>query len=181
MNQKRFQYQNKDIPFLKKDIKARMFFMVLFGIVFFMQMILLILNVIDGTATLTMAIVSAIIMLVSLVFSILSLIFAFKDIQAIDVIKKTGFVVSSISLMPSIEKNSFTKLYSTLTYIIAFAMLIALVGIITYSILQFVYFTTVSFYLPLMLLVTVCGFNSAYHIKHEIEIIQTVLNFQTAF
>lgn len=181
MDPKRFQYHNKDIPLLKKDIKARIFFMILFGIVFFSQLFMLVLNVIDKTTTLTMVIVSAVIMLTALTFSILCLVYSFKNIRAIQVIKKAGFVVTSVIFMPNIQKNSFVRLYSILTSIITIATLVVFTSVVTYSILQYVYFSTISFYLPLMVLLTVIGFNTVYHVKHEIEITQSVLNFQNSF
>lgn len=181
MNQKRFQYQNKDIPFLKKDIRVRIFFMILFGVVFFSQLILLVLNQIDKTITLSMIITSAVIMLLSLMFSIISLVFAFKDMRAIQTISRTGFVVSAVSTLPNLEKRSFVRLYSVLTTLLAIVMLITFTSVITYSILQFVHFATISFYIPLIMLVTIVGFNSAYHVKHEIKTFENVQTFINAF
>ena len=174
MNQKKFEYQNKDIPFLRKDIVWRMCFMALFALVFIAQIIMLIVSYFKGNATTTMVIVSSVIMVISLMLTILSLSFAFKDIRLINVIKKSGFVVSAVSTLPSLEKRSFIKLYSIISEVLAIAMLLILASSLTYSILELVYFTTYSFYLPMLLLITFTGFNTVYHVNHEIKLTETV-------
>ncbi len=181
MNQKRFEYQHKDIPFLKKDIIYRLSYVALFGIVFFVQLFMIIAQNIKGAATVTSMIIGSVILVASLLFALLCLIFAFKDIKNVDTIKKSGYAVSAVSVLPSIQKNGFMKMYSIFTKLIAIVMLCLFAGVATYSILEYIHFSTLSPYLPLLLFMTVVSFNSVYHVQHEIKLTETVKIYHSAY
>lgn len=181
MNQKRFEYQNKDIPFLKKDALKRILYMFLFLGVFALQLTMFIFNQIENKNTKTTVIVAAFVMLVSFIFALMSFAYAFKDLRLIGVVKNNGFVVSAVSVMPSIEKRSFLRLYSLLTNLLSLLLLLLFISTVTYGVLQFMHFATYSAYLPAILLITILGLNSSYHVKHEIELTKTVKEYQTAF
>jgi len=174
MNQKKFEFHNKDIPLLKKDIRKRLLFVILFMAAFISQLIMIILNVSNGVATVSRFILASVVMIMSLLFAVLSVSFIMKANKQINTIKKSGYCVSYISVLPSIHKSGFAKTYSFITQVIAVLTLVLFCWLGTYAVLEFIYFTTVSQFFPLLLLLTVVGFNSSYHIKHELKITESV-------
>lgn len=179
MGKKTFEYFHKDIPLLKKDMRTRLSFVILFSICFIAQLGLLIYKLYTRSATTFMAVVSAIVMLFALIFTILSLSFAFKDLQLINGIKKSGSVIHEMSLLPSISNDKAVKIYLMICKILAVAMLLVLACGITYNVLEIIYFSTFSFFIPMLVLVCIVGFNTVYHVKHEIETIQNTKEYSS--
>jgi len=181
MNQKKFEFQHKDLPFLHKDYKMRIFYVFLFIAIFIAQVAMLAYSFSKGNTSTTMIISSGAIMLVSLMLVILSLSFALRSLRLMNVIKIHGYAVTAISVLPSMNKVKFSKVYAFMSEIVAVATLLVLACGVTYSLLEFVYFTTFSFYLPLLLLVTIVGFNTVYHVNHEIKMIQSIKEYNPAY
>lgn len=181
MKTERFEFQNKDIPMLKKDIFFRMFFMSLFVFVFVWQFVLFILHYMRDDLSKLNLIVTIIILIVSLLFAVISLAYAIRSLAIIQKIRLHGSAVKQITIISNAKSNSFLRLYSIITQLIAFVMIVILASAITYSILQYVYFTTQSYYLPILFFVSFAGFNSVYHIKEEIKTIQNVREFKNFF
>ncbi len=181
MRTKRYEYQHKDIPMLKKDFAFRIFFMCLFIFVFVWQFILFVVSYRRNDLSTIKLAESIIVMFVTLVFASISISYAFKDIGIMQRIKLHGVAVKNIIILSGVKKNSFLKIYYIISQIIAFAMIVVLVSAITYAILQYVYFTTFSFYLPILFFVSFSGFNSVYHIRYEIKTIQNVKAFNSYF
>ncbi|MBR6779288.1 MAG: hypothetical protein IKM43_04025 [Clostridia bacterium] len=179
MNLKKFEYMNKDIPFLKKDIKCRLAFLILFASLIVWQFVLFLLQI--DSLNVIMITIGIVVMLLSFVLCVVMLMYAFKDIKILEIVKKRGSVVSSVSLLPSIKKRSFIKLYSSLSWLLAISMMLLLVSALTYSVLEFVYFNIVSFYLPLIMFVTLTAFNTVYHLKNEIKIVETIREYHDAY
>lgn len=177
----RFEYQHKDIPMLKKDIFFRFLFMLIFVGIFAWQLVLLISNNIKGTLTPTKTMFSLALLVFALLFAVVSFTYAFRSLNILQKVILNGSAVRNISILSNINKNSFLKIYSFINLLIALIMLAVLCCAITYSVLQYVYFTTISYYMPILLFVTVAGFNSVYHIKTEIKTIQNVREFNNVF
>ena len=181
MKMERFEYQHKDIPMLKKDIFFRFLFMALFAGIFGWQLILLISNYIKNELSPLKTIASVILLISSLMFAIISFVYAFRSLNIMQKIVLHGRAVKSISIISNVKKNSFLRIYSVVTQLISLAMLVILCCAVTYNVLQYVYFTTISYYLPILLFVSVAGFNSVYHIKAEIKTIQNVKEFNNIY
>ncbi len=180
MNSKKFEYTNRDLPYLKKDIIFRTIFAVLFLMIFTWQFIAFVKMSINKSTTL-MHIISAIVVFICcLMLTFISLLYVFKDFRIISAVKLNGRCVSSVQILIKTNKKSFIWLYSLLIQLLTLITAIVLICSITYSILQITYFSTISFYLPFLLTICVSGFNSIYHIKDEMHIQNTVQEFQSA-
>lgn len=181
MRAKRFEYRHKDIPFLKKDIAFRIVFTFLFFAIFLWQLIIMFYNHSQGTLTNVMLIVSIFVLVGSLIFTLTAMLYAFRSINIINSIKRKGKAVRVVTTLRNNDKGSFIKLYSIITQIIAVVVLLVLVSALTYSILELVYYSSVSFYMPVLFLFAFSGFNSVYHINAEIDLIQNVKEFSSIY
>ncbi len=181
MKIERLEYLNKDIPLLKKDVAMRLLFMFLFLATFIWQFVLLVLNYMRGTLTSIRTILSVILLVSALMFTIISLIYAFRSFNIIQKVTVHGSSIKNITVISNIKKRSFLRIYFVITELISIAMLVVLACTTTYSILQYIYFTTFSYYLPILLFITIAGFNSVYHIKQEISTIQNVREYNSLF
>lgn len=177
MNSKRFEYTNKDIPYLKRDILFRTVFTVLFLITFIWQFIILAKLTIQSSATIPQVCSSVLVFITSLLLSFISLLYIFKDFRIIAAIKLNGRCVSSVQILIRTTKKSFIWLYNILIQFLTLMTSLILICTITYSILQATYLSSTSFYLPLLLIICLSGFNSIYHIKDEIRTQNSVQEF----
>ena len=109
------------------------------------------------------------------------MLYAFRSINIINSIKRKGKAVRVVTTLRNNDKGSFIKLYSIITQIIAVVVLLVLVSALTYSILELVYYSSVSFYMPVLFLFAFSGFNSVYHINAEIDLIQNVKEFSSIY
>ena len=180
MKSKRFEYYAKDIKYLKKDIVIRTIFTVLFLAVFIWQMIALVGVEKTSNTSLMQLIVSGSVLLSSLMLSLVSLAYVFKDFRIVSVIKTQGKCISSVPILFSTKKRSFVWLYNISIQILTLATSLVLIACITYMILEISYFATISFYMPTLILGCFAGFNSIYHIKDEMYI-QHILHEQQPF
>ena len=181
MKTERFEFQNKDIPMLKKDIFFRFAFMVLFAVIFGWQLILLVLHYMHDNLNMLKTIVAVFVLISSLMFTLISFNYAFRSLNTMQKIVLHGTAVKSISIISNAKKDSFLKLYLFVTQLISLVMLVVLCCALTYNVLNYVYHSTISFYLPVLLFISSAGFNSVYHIKHEIKTIQNVREFNNIF
>lgn len=181
MKAQRFEYQNKDVPMLKKEVFFRMLFMLLFVAIFVWQFVLFVFSYIHGNLTTIKLLAAIAVLIVALLFAMVSFIYGLRCLNIIQKIALHGNAVRTITIISSARKSSFLRLYLIVTQLIAIAMIVVMACTITYSVLQYVYFTTVSYYLPILFLVAFSGFNSVYHIKQEIKTIQNVNEFNSMF
>ena len=181
MNLKKFEYTNKDIPFLRRDVTVRLIFSSLFIAVFIWQFIsLFVTNATVGMTT-PKIVTSIIVLIVALMMAMVALLYSLKDLKIISAIKKRGTCVSTIDILFSLKKGSFIKLYQIVAWILAIVSLFILLCSLTYSILQFAYFSSISYYLPILVLVCIAGFNSVFHINSEIKTIETVKEYHSYY
>ena len=166
MKTKNFEYYHRDIKQLKIDIFFRCLFSALFLGIFIWQLISVFTK--ENLSNLHI-IVSVVVLICSLMLAVITFVFAFKDLRIIATIKMAGKCVSSVQILFSTKKNSFIKMYAYLIQFLTLATTLILVASITYTILQISYMSTISFYMPLLLLVCVAGYNAIYHIKDEIR------------
>ncbi|MBQ8615765.1 MAG: hypothetical protein IJ415_04290, partial [Clostridia bacterium] len=132
MNSKRFEYTNKDIPYLKRDIVFRTIFSVLFLIIFAWQFVALIKIAVQNSATI-MEICSTIIVFVCcLMLSFVSLLYVFKDFRIIAAIKMSGRCVSSVQMLIRTNKKSFLWMYGVLIQLLTLITALVLISSITY-------------------------------------------------
>ena len=116
MNLKKFEYLNKDIPFLKKDIAFRVVFALIYFAVFVWQFVSLMMHTINGEhISIPMIISTAFVMILAVLFAGLSLMYCFKSFKVLGVINKNGRCVSSVEILFNTNKRSFIKLYSFIT------------------------------------------------------------------
>lgn len=174
MNSKKFEYMHKDIKQLKKDIVFRVIFSILFLLTFIWQIASMVYVSIKGTLTTMQGIVAAIVLISTLLLCVVTFFYAFKDFRIIAAIKMNGSCVSSVQILFKTNKSSFVKLYRLLTQFLTLAVSLVLVASITYSILQVTFMSTISFYMPLLLLICTSGYNSIYQVQDEIRTQETV-------
>lgn len=181
MTTKKFEYMNKDIKQLKIDIAFRILFSSLFLAIFVWQFIFMILYSTKGLLGPAQAIVSAIVLISSLLLCLIIFFYAFKDFRIIAAVQMEGRCVSSVQILFSTKKSGFMRLYSYLIQLLTLATTLVLVSCLTYSILQVAFQSTISFYMPLLLMICVSGYSSIYHIKDEILTQNTVQEQQPMY
>lgn len=177
MRVRRFEYQSKDTPLLKKDIIFRMLFVLLFTIAFIWQIVFMFRDYATHNLTTTHGIVGSCVLIISLLFDIVAFVYAYRSINILQKIKIHGHAVKMITVLSDNRKGSFLKLYNLITKLIAIVMSLALVSGLTYGILEYVYYSTISFYLPILFFVAVSGFNTVYHVTAEIRTIKEVQEY----
>ena len=166
---KRFEYTNKDITALKKDIIFRTLFATLFLAIFVWQFVSLFIAYTNNNLQLIKIIIAGIVLISTLLLLIVSLLYIFKSLRIVSAIKMNGRCVSSVAIFIRTNKGSFVKLYDLLIKFLTLATSLILVSCITYTFLQITVTSTISYYLPLILMICVSGYNSIYHIKDEIK------------
>ena len=181
MRSKRFEYFHKDIKQLRIDIAFRILFSCLFLGIFIWQFVSMIIDGVHGGLTATNGIVAAIVLISSILLCLVTFSYAFKDLRIIAAINMTGKCVSSVKILFSTEKKGFMNMYNLLIQILTLATTLILIACITYSILEITFLSTISFYMPLLLLICVSGYNSIYHIKDEITTQKTVQQQQPLY
>ena len=174
MRSKKFEYFHKDIKQLKIDIIFRFIFSFSFLAVFIWQIISMILVASKNDLSLIESIVASLVLVSSFMLCFVTFSYAFKDLRIISAIKMNGKCVSSVNILFSVQKTGFLKLYSFLMQFLTLATSLVLIASITYSILEIAVLSTISFYMPLIVLICMAGYNSIYHIKDEINTQKTV-------
>ena len=180
MNSKRFEYTHKDIPFLKKDIVYRTFFILLFLCVFVWQFVDMIKAALNDSLFILQICSTVLVFISCLLLAYISLLYVFKDFRIIAAVKMNGKCVSAVQILIKTNKKSFIWLYNLLIQSLTLLTSIVLICSITYAILQATYFATISYYLPFLVAVCVSGFNSIYHIKNEMQVQNTLQEFLNA-
>lgn len=181
MNLKNFEYAHKDIPFLKKDLIFRATFAVMFVAVFLIQLIATLKLLVVNNLTLGNIISATVVLITTALFAFLSILYMMKSVRIIDVIHQSGRCVSSVDVLMKIDKTSFVKLYSVVCYILSLFASVVLVCSITYSFLQVTYYSSISFYLPLLVTIVLTSYYSVLHIKNEIKTMQTVNQYNSIY
>ena len=181
MGKKRFEYQHKDKPALKKDIAFRLMFAVLFLGVFVWQIIDLVLVKKNGNATALNIVIGAIVLFFALMFILVAILYAIHDINTLRQINKNGKSIRVVTVFNVKSKTSIVKLYSAVTKIIAIVMLLLFCSACTYSVLQFVHYSTIPYYLPALLLLCLSGFNAVFHINAQIDLMKNVYEYHSVY
>lgn len=175
MNSKRFEYFHKDIKQLKIDIIVRTIFSFLFLATFVWQIIAMVLASMKDSISIMQGVITVIVLVCSLLLCLVTMSFAFKDLRIISTIKMRGKCVSTVQILFKVDsKKSFIWLYNFLMQFLALMTTLVLIACLTYSILQVAYFSTISFYMPFLLMICVASYNSIYHVKDEITTQKTV-------
>lgn len=172
MNQQ-FEYQKRDLPFLRKDLAFRIIFSMLFFAIFIWQFTTF-LPVVQNEENIVKLVVGSIVLLSSLLMFFIAFLYVFKDVRTIQTVKKFGRCSSRVQVMFDLKKGSFIRLYRFVTNLITLATSLVLVASITYAILQYNFMTSVSYYMPLLAVICLSGYNSVFHIREEIKIVQNV-------
>ena len=181
MNLKKFEYVHKDIPFLKKDILYRFSFILIFLFIFAWQFATLILNMMTDSITNIMIFSASFVMILSLLMFFCALMYIFKDFRIISTIKKSGRCVSSVQVLFNLEKRGFLNLYRLINTIISLLTALVLIASVTYSILEAHYYSSISYYLPILVVLCAISFNSVFHIKGEIKTLETVKQYHAIY
>ena len=177
MNYRKFEYQHKDVPALKKEILFRCIFAGLFLLIFVWQFIAMIAKLSNTKLTAGMVLSTCLVMLLALLFAALSLLYCLKANNIINVIKKTGKCVSSVDMMFNLKRDSFIRLYSIINAIVTLIASLILISSITYSILEIAFYSSINYYIPLLAIICLTGFYSAYHMHIELNTMKYVEEF----
>ncbi len=179
---KKFEYHYKDVPTLRKDTSVRVLFSVLFFIVFFWQTIMCFFMFANEQEITALTIGSTIfVMVFSLIMGLISLLFAVRDVKILNQIRQRGKAIRPLTPVFGIEKNSFAKLYYIINFIIVIAMIAVLSCGITMFVLEIIYYSNVSYYLPILFVISLTGFNCVYHISNEINTVKSVQEFNSIY
>lgn len=181
MRTKKYEFDVKDKNLLKKDIGFRFVFIALFLSAFIWQFAMLLISKTKNELDFPKILVAFLVIFTSLILIIIGMMYISKELKTLDKIKHHGKAVESRSILFSDKKGSFLKLYKFLCEFIAVVMLLLLVCCFTYSLLEFIHYSTVSYYMPLMLLITLTGFNTVFHINNELTTIKTVREFNSIY
>lgn len=180
MNNKQLvEYLNKDVPTLKKDVALRMMFALLFIVAFVWQMVLLL--QMPESSSLLNIVLTALVLIFCAMYAFTSIMYAINSLKTVQTIKHKGKSINNARFVYNIEKRSFVHLYSFITSMLAILALMFLVSALTYSVFSYVYYKTLSTYIPLIIMFVTWCFNSAYHLKNEIFISQNVNRFNSMF
>ena len=182
MNSKQFEYQNRDIPFLKKDVIYRLSFLGLFFAIFIWQFVSLIIKLASKEdVNIVMIVASTFVLLFSLLFCAVSVMYAIKSLKIIGVVRKTGRCVSSVNFVFDTKKTSFVKLYSIINQILSVVTALIFISSLTFTILKAAYTDSISFYMPCLAAICLCGLNSIYHLNSEAKIMDTVQQYNNLY
>ncbi len=179
MDTKKLEYMDKDVPTIKKDLVLRIVFAVLFAVSFAWQLVAMILS--HDNISVIMLVLSSVTMIFSIMFGFASILYAIKDLKILEKIRLRGKSINNVNFVFNIEKRSFIHLYSFITSILAIIATFLLFASLTYSVLAYIYYNTISFYLPTVLAFVSWCYNSSYHLKNEIYISQNVAQFNSMF
>lgn len=107
----------------------------------------------------------------SLAFILLMIGEISRHIVLIKKIKVSGFIESKTFGFDYTSKFSFGNLFRIFEYIVLIACIIFVVGFTTYSVLNYIYYTTVNYYLPIAMMVLVSTFYATrmLELKYVIE------------
>ena len=181
MKVRSFEYQNKDTPLLKKDAIFRILFALLFFIVFVWQIIFIFRDYSLHTLTTLKAAVGTIVLIVSILFDLVAFAYAYRAVDTLSKIKLHGHAVRMVTIFSDNKKGSFVRMYDKLTKLIALVMGLALVSGLTYAILEYFYYSSISFYLPILFFIAVSGFNTVYHVTTEIKVMKEVQSYNNIY
>ena len=180
MGLKKFEYHSKNIPFLKRDIALRLVFVLVFFAIFAWQFISLMQNL-DSGVNVGMIIATIAVLICSLLFAGISILYCLKSFKILTVVKKTGRCLSSVPILFDTSKKGFLKMYSIITEVLAIVCAIVLLCSLIYSLLEMAYFSSISYYMPVLAIICACGFNSVYHINAEIAIAKNVQEYNSIY
>lgn len=171
-----YTFQYKDIPYLKKDFKTRLLFSALFLAVFVWQLFSLLLKKENNDISILELVICVVVMVATLLFAMVSFSYFVKSFSDCKKVRSKIPAYTSVVNTSKPTKNGFITMYLKVSKIIAVLSAILLLCVVTYSVLTFVYYETVSFYLPLLAVIVISGFNGAYHIESQIYIMQNSQN-----
>lgn len=178
MNLKKFEFTNKDISFLKKDIIVRLSFTVMFCAIFIWQLVSFLVTQAKNAMSTGRIISTVFVLILSLMLAMIGFFYSFKDIRIVNSIQKRGSCISTVDVLFSIKKNSFVRIYDIICQVLAYVSLFVLLCSITSLILNAAFYSTVSYYMPILFLLCIAGFNGVFHVKSEIKTMQTVQEYQ---
>ena len=181
MNLKKFEFTSKDAPFIKRDITLRLVFTALFVALFVWQFVALVIAQSTNSISTAKLVATIFVLLTSLLMAMLGFVYAFKDIRILNAVKKRGSCVSTVDIIFSTKKHSFVRLYQIICQVLALVCLFVLLCSLTYAVLQLAYFSTISYYMPILMLVCTTGFNSVFHVHSEIKTVETVKQYHSYY
>ncbi len=181
MAAKRYEYQHKDIPMVKKDMKLRLVFSILFLGIFAWQVLNLLMAKMSGSLSRLEIIVGTVTLVFCLMYTIVAIMFAVQDFKIIKNVNKTGRSIRYVTLFSANDKSSFIRMYTLISDIITIIMLLILASSVTYSTLHYIYYETISYYLPALVMLTLSGFNGVWHMNNEITLMKNVEEYHSIY
>ncbi|MFQ6752577.1 MAG: hypothetical protein ACLRFL_03335 [Clostridia bacterium] len=181
MNLKKFEFQHRDVSYLKKDIAYRFLFALLFLSVGVWQAITMFIHIYSDSISVTMIASSLFVLILSMLMFFCSIMYTFKNFRILGTIKRQGRCVSNVQVLFNLEKRSFIKLYLFITFIISLLTALVLIASLTYTILEISIYSSISYYLPILVVLCLTSFNSTFHVKNEIKILETVQQYHAIY
>lgn len=162
-----------------------MVFRLIFALLFFANFIWQFSNIIisqtTGSLSMLEIVLGALNMVFCLMFAMVAILYALQDQKTIVQIKKRGKAVKNITLFSAKKKDSFIRMYSFIMRVVAVVMLLVLASGVTYAILELIHYSTISFYLPLLITFALSGFNSVLHMNYEVNLMQNVQEYHSIY
>lgn len=172
MKVKNISYNSTHIPDFKKHIVWLGLFAIGVIIIAFFQATILIKANNNGVELTTLEMVAGFgCLIVSLVYVLFMVAEISRHFVLIKKINDNGFVERRTFVFDYSSKFSFGNLFRLFEYIVLTATVIFVIGFTTYCVLNYVYYTTINYYLPIILMVFVTTFYATklIELKYEVE------------
>ncbi|MBE7076898.1 MAG: hypothetical protein E7374_03280 [Clostridiales bacterium] len=174
MTTRKFDFHASNIPLLKRDMITRLIFTFLFLGVFFYQFTVLFIDYLHDKVGLLKISVGIVLLFLSMMFCLLSFLYAYKDMKIMNKVKKNKVHTTNVAILFPPKSQKTAKFYLIVQEILSIIALLGFVWYLTYSILEYAYNHTYTFYLPLIAFIALTGFNTVYHIRNEMKILDQV-------
>ncbi|MCQ2565023.1 MAG: hypothetical protein MJ152_04125, partial [Clostridia bacterium] len=146
MKTKKFEYVLKDVPMLKRDMFLRLIYFFLFVAVCVLQVVTIIMFA--NQFTTLHYIISCSVCVMSLMLALISMWYATSDVASINMIKRNGHHVKNSPMMFASSESFLFKMFNFMSKVLAVIMIAVALSAITYNILQYIYYQTISIFIP---------------------------------
>lgn len=166
MGYKKIEYTHKNISQLKSENRYRILFAIFFLLVLTAQIVLFI---IEGQKLSNIKyFIGFFVMISSFLMATTSILYFLKNNRIITQILTEASAVRMSANFLNTDKSYVLKLYAVFNIILTALSSIILLCSLVYTFLEFAYYSNLTFFLPILLLICISGYNTVFHIKYEI-------------
>lgn len=167
MHHEKYNYSTSTVPTLRRKMRWSCVFALLMIAIMFLEIYLL-LDAYKSKIDLSIAenIVSIVTMVFALLFILMQIAEVARCVAIIKKVKQNGYVQASTLLMNFDRKTSFGNVFRLLEYILLLITIIGVVGFATYSVWNYIYSSTINYYLPVFLAVLLSTYYSSKNIEN---------------